>query len=204
MKKNDAKLEGIAYGLIAIVILLAGLGGVIKFGLDLKTHLDARAEKVVLKDSKTAMLKKLKQKEKEQVEQKEEAKVEKKVTSGKIIYEVLGQQFSPEASFGIMFENILSNITTSGIRIRSIDYNYRPSNDKILTMNVPDYNACELSFITVGSYGQLQSFFKNLTKENYLTSIHEVYIEPYDNDKRILIARFKIRLYTKMVDAKTT
>ena len=98
-----------------------------------------------------------------------------------------------------MFENILSNITGNGVRIRSIDYNYTPQNDKIMQTNAPGYNACELSFTTVASYSQLQNFFKSIAKENYLTNIYEVYIEPYDKDKTILIAKFKVRLYTKTV-----
>lgn len=130
----------------------------------------------------------------------EKPQQEKKVAkSGKVIYEVLDQQFSPEASFGIMFENVISNITASGVKIRSIEYNYHPQDDKVLSANAPGYNACELSFVTVGSYAQLQAFFKNITKENYLTNIYEVYIEPYDKNKTILIAKFKIRLYTKIV-----
>ena len=98
-----------------------------------------------------------------------------------------------------MFENILSNITNSGLRIRTIDYNYSPADDKILQTNSPGYNACELAFLTVGNYSQLQNFFKNIAKENYLTGINEIYLEPYDKDKSILIARFKIRLYTKTI-----
>lgn len=130
----------------------------------------------------------------------ENEKPKKKVAaSGKIIYEVLGQQFSPEASFGIMFENILANMTNNGVRIRSIDYNYQPMDDKVLLVNAPGYNACELSFTAVSTYSQLQSFFKNLAKENYLSSIYEVYIEPYDRDKTILISKFKIRLYTRTI-----
>ncbi len=124
-----------------------------------------------------------------------------KTGSGKTIYEVLGDQFSPEASFGVLFENILANITNSGVKIRSIDYNYKPDSDPILTTNAAGYNACEISFTTVGSYKQLQNFFKNIAKENYLTNIYEVYIEPYDRDKTILIAKFKIRLYTKTLNS---
>ena len=130
--------------------------------------------------------------EKEPVKKKEPA-------SGKVIYEVLGQQFSADASFGIMFENILANMTNSGVRIRSIDYNYSPLDDKIITLGVPGYNACELSFTAVSTYAQLQRFFKNLAKEKYLSSIQEVYIEPFDKDKSILISKFKIRIYPKTI-----
>ena len=61
---------------------------------------------------------------------------------------------------------------------RSIEYNYQPTEDKILSTNLGGYNACELSFVTVGSYSQFQNFFKNIAKENYLSNIYEVYIEP--------------------------
>ena len=98
-----------------------------------------------------------------------------------------------------MFENIISNITNSGVRIRSIEYNYRPGDDAVLNTGAPGYNACELSFVTVGTYAQYQRFFKNLAKENYLTNIYEIYIEPYDKNKTILISKFKVRLYTKTV-----
>jgi len=90
-------------------------------------------------------------------------------------------------------------MTNSGLRIRSIDYNYTPSDDPIVNASVPGYNACELSFVTVGSYAQLQTFLKNLAKENYLTGVYEIYLEPYDRDKSILISKFKIRLYTKTI-----
>ena len=131
--------------------------------------------------------------------EKEEPVKKKEPTSGKVIYEVLGQQFSADASFGIMFENILANMTNSGVRIRSINYNYSPANDKITLTGVPGYNACELSFTTVSTYSQLQRFFKNLTKEKYLSAIQEVYIEPYDRDKSILMSKFKVRIYTKTI-----
>ena len=78
-----------------------------------------------------------------------------------------------------MFENILANITNSGLRIRSIDYNYSPTDDKVLSANAPGYNACELSFVAVGNYSQLQTFFKSIAKENYLSGINEIYLEPF-------------------------
>jgi len=136
---------------------------------------------------------------KKRKEQSQTAK-QKTAQSGKVIYEVPGQQFSPEASFGIMIESILAHITNSGLRIRSIDYDNRsPVDDKILMTNISGYNVCEVSFVSIGTYAQLQSFFKNIVKENYLSNIYEVYIEPFDKNKTILIAKFKIRLYTKTI-----
>jgi len=193
---NTFLQENIAFILIPIVLLVAGVYfsiGKVNAVLTNHTTLDEKRQEQITKTTKLKQLEAAKKRQEQIVENKKESK------SGKIIYEVLGQQFSSEASFGIMFENILSNITASGLRIRSIDYNYTPQNDKILQTNAAGYNACELSFTTVGNYSQLQNFFKNITKENYLTNIYEVYIEPYDKDKTILISKFKVRLYTKTI-----
>lgn len=186
--------ENLIYFLIVVVAILGGIYLVYNFGSQAVENMNGvRAKKEELAN---------KQQNLEQIRQQKllnQKSSKKERTSTKIIYEVLGQQFSPEASFGIMFENVLANITNSGIRIRSIDYNYSPTNDKIIDTNVPGYNACELSFVTVSTYSQLQTFLKNIAKENYLTSITEIYLEPYDKDKSILISRFKIRLYTKTI-----
>ena len=185
--------DKILYILVVIVAIIGGLYGTWYFAtLAIESHNEVVQKKAEL-ETKQDKLEQIRRQKTSNVGKKKESE------SGKVIYEVLGEQFSPEASFGIMFENVLSNITNSGIRIRSIDYNYQPSDDKILFANVPRYNACELSFTAVGNYSQFQNFFKNIAKENYLSNIYEIYIEPYDKDKTILIVKFKIRLYTKTI-----
>lgn len=196
MNKNNFLQDNILYILIPIVALFVGIYFTYTNVTSMFEKSSVLEEKKQVESTKKAKLNQLIA-AKKRLEQTEEIKKESK--SGKVIYEVLGQQFSSEASFGIMFENILSNMTQSGVRIRSIDYNYTPQNDKILQTNAAGYNVCELSFTTVGSYSQLQTFFKNLAKESYLTNLYELYIEPYDKNKNILIAKFKIRLYTKTI-----
>jgi len=186
--------DNLLYLLIVIIVLGAGIYFVFTLGsqaVDNFSEINAKKEELATKQQRLEQIKKDKMQT--------GSKTKKESESGKVIYEVLGQQFSPEASFGIMFENILANMSNSGLRIRSIDYNYSPVDDLILQTNAPGYNACELSFVTVGSYSQLQSFLKNLAKETYLTGISEIYLEPYDKDKSILIASIKIRLYTKTI-----
>lgn len=186
--------DNLAYLLLVVIVFLGGIYLVYNVGSQAWNNMGevkAKKEELTTKQQKLEQIRQQKM-----MSQKTE---KKEVKSGKVIYEVLGQQFSAEASFGIMFENILANMSNSGIRIRSIDYNYSPADDLILQTNTPGYNACELSFVAVSTYTQLQTFLKNLAKENYLTSISEIYIEPYDKDKTILISRFKIRLYTKTI-----
>lgn len=185
---------------ILIVVLFFFGGGYLSYNTwsqwsEVSTQKNEKEQEL---QTKTELLNTLEAKKKAS-EVKEEKKPET-ATSGKAIPEISGQQFTPEASFGVMFESVLSNITNSGIKIRDIKYNYQPADDKILSAGMDSgYNACELSFITVGSYSQFQNFFKSVAKDTYLSSIYEIYIEPYDRDKTILITRFKIRLYTRTV-----
>lgn len=196
---NKFLQDNLIYFLIPIIIL--GAGGYFsydKVNLLMQTNKELTEKKEMLETMKTKLAKIKEEKRlQEQQQQQEVVEVKKEPKSGKVIMEVLGQQFSAEASFGFLFDELLKNLTASGVRVRSIEYNYSPVNDKIGDLHAPGYNACELSFTAVGSYSQLQSFFKNLTKNRNLSSIYEIYIEPYDKDKTILIAKFKIRLYTK-------
>lgn len=185
--------ENLVYLFFAFFVFAAGLYAAYHFGsaaYDSYSEVATKKAEIQTKQQKLAQLK---------AERLPSGKPKSVAKSGKVIYEVPMMQFSPEASFGIMFENIIANITNTGLRVRSIDYNYKVTDDKVLNTNAEGYNACELSFTTVGSYTQLQNFFKNIAKEKYLSSLYEVYIEPYDNDKTTLIAKFKIRLYTKSV-----
>ena len=186
--------ENILWFLIVIGVFVAGIYFSVTNITNAINQQSAAVEKKQLVEAKKSQLTMLQK----QRQAKEQGK-KKTSQSGKVIYEVLGEQFSSEASFGIMFENILSNLANAGVRVRSIEYDYAPQEDKILQTSIQGYNACELSFVTVGKYAQLQNFFKNITKEKYLSSIQEVYIEPYDKDKTILIAKFKVRLYTKTI-----
>ena len=120
---------------------------------------------------------------------------------GKKIYELEGAQFSAEASFAPLFEIVLSIAQSSGIRIRSIDYNYAPESDPVYAAHLPECNACELRIQAIGSYAQLQAFFKGLMKDNNLNYLAEVEMQPWEKDKTILITNVKIRLYTKTPSA---
>ena len=191
--------DNILYILICIIIVGAGFYGIFQLGVKAIGSFGEVASKRNEFNTKQQELNTIiKQKQREKLAK--ENKLKKQTESGKVIYEVPGAQFTPEASYGIMFENVLASITNSGLRIRTIDYNYNNvADDKIKGSGAPGYNVCELGFVTVGTYPQLQSFFENITKEKFLSAITEIYLEPYDQDKTILIAKFKIRLYTKTV-----
>lgn len=124
----------------------------------------------------------------------------KVVKEGKVIYEAKGMQFSPDASFAPLFELVLTIAQQSGIRIRSIDYNYAPQEDIIYSAKLNGYNSATLSIVAVGTYSEFQTFFKSVMKEPYLTNFSQVEINPWDKDKKILINKFDLTLYTKTIN----
>lgn len=123
----------------------------------------------------------------------------KVVKDGKIVFDAPDMRFSPDASFAPLFELVLTIAQQSGIRIRAIDYNYTPQDDMIFAAKINGYNVCELNMVTVGSYTELQNFFKSIMKEQYLTNLAEVELTPWEKDKKVLIAKIKLRLYTRTI-----
>lgn len=123
----------------------------------------------------------------------------KVVKDGKIVFDAPDMRFSPDASFAPLFELVLTLAQQSGIRIRAIEYNYAPQQDIIFAAKINGYNVCELDMVTVGTYTELQTFFKSIMKEQYLTYLSEVELTPWDKDKKVLIAKIKLRLYTRTI-----
>ncbi len=122
------------------------------------------------------------------------------VKDGKIIFDAPDMRFSPDASFAPLFELVLTIAQQSGIRIRAIDYNYAPEEDIIFAAKIDGYNVCELNMVAVGSYVEFQTFFKSIMKEQYVTNLAEVELTPWEKDKKVLIAKIKLRLYTRTME----
>lgn len=133
------------------------------------------------------------------LKQQQQNSQKKVVKDGKVVFDAPDMQFSPDASFAPLFELILTLAQQSGIRIRSIDYNYAPADDVIYSAKISGYNTCQLDMVMVGSYSEIQNFFKSVLKEQYLTNLGEVELMPWEKDKKILIAKVKLGLYTRTI-----
>lgn len=123
----------------------------------------------------------------------------KVVKDGKVVFDAPDMKFSPDASFAPLFELVLTIAQQSGIRIRAIDYDYAPQEDMIFAAKIDGYNVCELNMVAVGTYTEFQTFFKSIMKEQYLTNLAEVELTPWEKDKKVLIAKIKLRLYTRTI-----
>ena len=115
----------------------------------------------------------------------------------KKIFTVEGMKFGPEASFAPLFDDMITIAKATGIRIRSVDYNYSPSDDPIAGAKIPGVNTCELTTTIVGTYTDIQRFLKTILSESYLVNISQIEIVSWKRDKSILIANLKLGYYTK-------
>ena len=100
--------------------------------------------------------------------------------------------------FGNMFEDIIKMAQVNGLLIRSIEYNMRPSGDLLYAENADSYNACELKFFFVGTYGQMQAFLNDMNKNfQYLTSISGLTISAFPENPDYLLINENITLYSE-------
>ena len=185
--------ENAVYVLPILVVLVLFVNFVIpQFDKGLKSYRN-------MNDSKTQYEQVKEQYDALKAQQELQNRQKKVVKDGKIVFDAPDMRFSPDASFAPLFELVLTIAQQSGIRIRSIDYNYAPQEDMIFAAKINGYNVCELNMVTVGSYTELQNFFKSIMKEQYLTNLAEVELTPWEKDKKVLIAKIKLRLYTRTI-----
>ena len=185
--------ENAVYVLPILAVLVLFVNFVIpQFGKGLKSYRN-------MNDSKTQYEQVKEQHDALKAQQELQNRQKKVVKDGKIVFDAPDMRFSPDASFAPLFELVLTIAQQSGIRIRSIDYNYAPQEDMIFAAKINGYNVCELNMVTVGSYTELQNFFKSIMKEQYLTNLAEVELTPWEKDKKVLIAKIKLRLYTRTI-----
>jgi len=187
--------ENITYILLILIILI---GGLMFVGPKFPEVFNAATNTLKLKkelDKENVLL--------EQLRVEANSRVSRVAEGSKKIYEVQGMQFSPDASFAPLFESLINIARSTGVRFRSIQYNYQPNEDIVYTAKITGYNVCELDIVAVGTYTQFQNFFKGLIKEEYLNSLAEIEIKPFTDDRSILVANLKLRLYTKTSDAET-
>lgn len=101
------------------------------------------------------------------------------------------------AAFGGMFEDIVDYIKIDGLLLRSIEYNINPENDLIFKNFASSYNVCEIKLFLVGTYPQLQSFFRDIEAYPYYISVAQINISPYESNKKYLLINLSINLYSK-------
>ena len=102
-----------------------------------------------------------------------------------------------KSDFSPMFENIITMIKQNGLRMKSINYNMSPEGDNLIKNGGGAYSGCRVDFELVGYYPQFTALLNDFDLYPYFISIGKFEVQPYQYDKRILIANISVVFYAK-------
>lgn len=114
----------------------------------------------------------------------------------KNIYKPSEAGLDAEASFTVIFDDIIEMAKYNGIKIYSIQYNYNPAEDEVVKGAGTQYNVCQLDMQLISDYPDLESFLKELYKYPYLVNINKIELAPYQKNKKILLTNLQLKLYS--------
>ena len=114
----------------------------------------------------------------------------------KKIYKAEEAGLDTESSFTVLFDDIIEMAKYNGIKTYSIEYVYNPETDEVVKGAPDKYNVCQLNMQMIADYPDLESFFKELYKYPYLVNLDKVEITSYDKNKKILLIKLQLKLYS--------
>ena len=126
----------------------------------------------------------------------EKAKNDKKALAKKF-YKPIERGLDAEAVIANEFAEILELLRVNSVKMKSIKYDYNPSDDNFVR-NVPsEYQVARLNAEMIATYKNFESFLKELYKHEHFLDISNIEIVPYQKDKKILIIKFQLKLYAQ-------
>jgi hypothetical protein len=114
----------------------------------------------------------------------------------KAIYKPAETGLETEASFTVIFDDIIDMAKYNGIKIYSIEYVYNPPEDEFVKGSAGKYNVCQLNMSIIADYPDLESFLKEIYKYPYLINITKLELVPYSKNKKILLTNLQLKLYS--------
>ena len=185
--------------LVPIVLLLATLGGVGYLGPQVVTNVQSymatkqeiETKKATLQEKQTK-LDGYKKKEAE-----EKAKEQESKNSDKPFYKPIESGMDTEAVIAGDFNEILQLIRANQIKVRSIKYDYDPSDDNFVSGAGAKYNVARLNMEMIANYSNYDNFLKEMYKHEHFLDLQSVEIVPYKKNKRVLLINFKVKLYAQ-------
>ena len=138
----------------------------------------------------------------EELKAKKEAYEREEKVSTKPVYKSDIESTDQMSSFGVMFEDVIQSAKYNGLKLRSISYNLSPADDIVAKNISADYNVCAIKMQLIGSYMQLRSYFQDIYNYPYLINLDKISINPYEGNKKILIADVTVTLYSAKNEAQ--
>ena len=152
---------------------------------------DVTKKEQTLKEKKEALDKKAKQ------EAEEAKKLAETASRSKPFYKPAASGMNTEGIIAGEFTEILELVRANKIKIRSIKYDYNPSDDAFVKGAGGRYKAARLNMEMISDYTSYNSFLKELYKHEHFLDIQSVEIVPYRKNKQILLINFKLKLYAQ-------
>ncbi|MBR1754530.1 hypothetical protein IJ732_06815 [bacterium] len=102
-----------------------------------------------------------------------------------------------DTAYLLMVDDIVGMVKDSNIKIYSVDYNFNPQTDNIVSQSGGKYLGCQMTLSLIGSYNQIRDLLIDFIKYPYLITINSVEAEPYQKDKNMLLSVLKLTIYTE-------
>lgn len=115
----------------------------------------------------------------------------------KPFYKPVMSGLDTEAVIAGEFAEILQLIRANQIKVRSIKYDYDPSDDAFVQGAGDKYNVARLNMEMVGNYSNYDNFLKEMYKHEHFLDIQSAEIVPYKKNKKVLLINFKVKLYAR-------
>ena len=107
---------------------------------------------------------------------------------------VAGDSFSTNAP---LFEDIIRLLKANGLKLISVENKSSGVDDPIVQYSGSKFNSCQINMQILGSYNHFQKFLTHLYDYPYLIHITSLEVIPFDKDKKTLIFKLSLILYSE-------
>lgn len=193
---DSEKLKQFIVPILLLVATVVGLCVLAPKSIDnVKNYMSTKQEI----ETKTATIqdkqKKLDEYKKKEAE--EQAKEKASASSGKPFYKPVMEGLDTEAVIAGEFAEILQLVRANQIKVRSIKYDYDPTDDNFVQGAGDKYNVARLNMEMIGNYSSYDNFLKEMYKHKHFLDLQSIEIVPYRKNKKVLLINFKVKLYAK-------
>lgn len=193
---NNEKLKQF---LIPLLIVIATFALAIFIGMKLFNNItemiDLRGQITTKEQELTEKKNKLEELKKQEAD--EARKLAETASKSKPFYKPAASGMNTEAIIAGEFTEILELVRANRIKVRTIKYEYNPSDDAFVKGAGNKYKAARLNMEMIANYTSYNNFLKELYKHDHFLDIQSVEIVPYRKNKQILLINFKLKLYSQ-------
>lgn len=193
---NNEKLKQF---LIPLLIVIATFALAIFIGIKLFNNItemvDLRGQITTKEQELTEKKNKLEELKKQEAE--EARKLAETASKSKPFYKPAASGMNTEAIIAGEFTEILELVRANRIKVRTIKYEYNPSDDAFVKGAGNKYKVARLNMEMIANYTSYNNFLRELYKHDHFLDIQSVEIVPYRKNKQILLINFKLKLYSQ-------